>query len=46
MLNKLYQYYVTMTVQYEQEESYTTPISGEEHKYNARNSLTAGMVLS
>ena len=46
MFNKLYQYYVTMTVQYEKEESYTTPISGEEHKYNARNSLTAGMVLS
>lgn len=46
MFNKLYQYYVTMSVQYEQEESYTLPTSDIEHKYTAHNSLTAAMVLS
>lgn len=46
MFTKFYQYYVTMSVQYEQEESYTLPTSDIEHKYTAHNSLTAAMVLS
>ena len=46
MFTKFYQYYVTMSVQYEQEESYMLPTSDIEHKYTAHNSLTAAMVLS